>query len=92
MITYSDNGKYAFFLNDKYTRDDSTLSPGRLTDKFCSNNCKSAYRRKSGVDNEERICKICGEIFITNKYSKAKVCSKKCSAISRIQTMQSKVC
>ena len=44
--------------------------------RFCSPNCKSAYRRKSGVDNEERKCEVCGDVFITNKYSKAKYCSK----------------
>lgn len=42
--------------------------------RFCSNNCKSAYRRKSGVDNVERECKYCGDKFITNKYSKAVRC------------------
>lgn len=44
--------------------------------RFCSNNCKSAYRRKSGVDNVERKCVWCGEKFITNKYSKARFCEK----------------
>lgn len=44
--------------------------------KFCSNNCKSAYRRASGVDNEIRRCAICGAEFTTNKYSKRKRCSK----------------
>lgn len=47
--------------------------------KFCSNKCKSAYRRKSGVDNEKRKCEVCGAEFTTNKYSKAKTCSRKCS-------------
>ena len=47
--------------------------------KFCSNNCKSAYRRKSGVDNEKRKCEVCGEEFTANKYSKAKTCSRRCS-------------
>lgn len=51
--------------------------------RFCSNNCKSAYRRASGIDNIERICAICGKPFITNKYSKAKVCSKDCANISQ---------
>ena len=51
--------------------------------RFCSNNCKSAYRRESGVDNIERICSICGKPFITNKYSRAKVCSKECANISQ---------
>lgn len=43
---------------------------------FCSGNCKSAYRRISGVDNVERECEFCGETFNTNKYSKAKYCEK----------------
>lgn len=44
--------------------------------KFCSNNCKSAYRKKLGVDNEERICRHCGSKYITNKYSRRKYCDK----------------
>lgn len=51
--------------------------------KFCSNNCKSAYRRKLGVDNETRICKVCGREFITNKYSSGKCCSGRCAGILR---------
>lgn len=42
--------------------------------RFCSNNCKSAYRRKMGYDNIERECACCGEKFIVNKYSTAKYC------------------
>lgn len=42
--------------------------------KFCSNNCKSAYRRKLGVDNIERKCIECGETFKINKYYKRQVC------------------
>ena len=51
--------------------------------KFCSNNCKSGARRKSGVDNETRTCVICGKEFSTNKYSKQKCCSRECGAIIR---------
>jgi hypothetical protein len=39
---------------------------------FCSNNCKSAYRRRSGVDNITVYCPDCKEPKIQNKY--AKVC------------------
>lgn len=46
--------------------------------KFCSNRCKSAWRRKSGVDNVVRICEYCGKEFTVNKYSKSKFCSKSC--------------
>lgn len=47
--------------------------------RFCSNKCKSAWRRKSGVDNEIRRCEYCGNKYETNKYSKQRVCSKTCS-------------
>ena len=47
--------------------------------KFCSNACKSAFRRKSGVDNEERACEICGKLFTVNKYSKRRFCSRRCA-------------
>lgn len=49
--------------------------------RFCSNNCKSAWRRKAGLDNETRICAVCGAMFTTNKYSKQCTCSRKCGAI-----------
>ena len=42
--------------------------------RFCSNNCKSAFRRKSGVDNVQRECAVCGAEFTTNKYSCRKYC------------------
>lgn len=44
--------------------------------EYCSNNCKSAYRRKSGVDNIIHICKGCGKEFLTNKYNPRKYCEK----------------
>lgn len=46
--------------------------------KFCSNKCKSAYRRKEGMDNVEQTCVICGERFTTNRYSGAETCSPRC--------------
>lgn len=51
--------------------------------KFCSNNCKSAARRQSGVDNETRRCEVCGKEYSTNKYSKQRCCSRECAAIFR---------
>lgn len=47
--------------------------------RFCSNKCKSAWRRKVGLDNESRICEYCGNPFNANKYSKQKCCSRACS-------------
>lgn len=51
--------------------------------RFCSNNCKSAARRESRVDDETRKCVVCGKEFRTNKYSKAKVCSRRCRGLFR---------
>lgn len=51
--------------------------------RFCSNNCKSNYRRINGLDNEIRKCECCGKGFFTNKYSKAKCCSRECASIIR---------
>lgn len=41
---------------------------------FCSNNCKSAYRRASGVDDVTKICERCGNEYRSNKYQKTKYC------------------
>lgn len=64
--------------------------------KFCSNNCRSAYRRKSGVDNETRTCKVCGKEFTANKYSAQKCCSGKCAGVfrrnKRNQSMRETAC
>lgn len=51
--------------------------------RFCSNNCKSKWRRLNHLDDEERICIICNKKFFTNKYNKNVTCSKKCGALYR---------
>lgn len=48
--------------------------------KFCSNKCKSKWRRENGLDDETRECCICGKKFTVNKYSKAKTCGRECAA------------
>lgn len=47
--------------------------------KFCSNKCKSAWRRASGIDNIEKTCEYCGKTFISNKYHKTRFCSNVCA-------------
>lgn len=49
-------------------------------DRFCSNACKSAWRRATGVDDEERACPQCGGVFRVNRYSKQRFCGRSCSA------------
>lgn len=51
----------------------------RDSDKFCSNKCKSAWRRKEGLDDTRRMCTICNKDFIINKYRKTKTCSRECA-------------
>lgn len=45
---------------------------------FCSNVCKSRYRRASRVDVIERECEVCGKKFFTSKYRPSSCCSSKC--------------
>lgn len=42
--------------------------------KFCSNNCKSAWRRASGIDDVDKICVECGGVYRANKYANTKYC------------------
>lgn len=42
--------------------------------EFCSNKCKSKWRRDSGLDNIERQCSKCLCKFMINKYTKTKKC------------------
>lgn len=53
------------------------------SNRFCSRKCQAAFRRKSGVDDEQRRCRVCGMPFTANKYSKTKCCSKSCAGKMR---------
>lgn len=58
--------------------------------EFCSNNCKSISRRKSGVDNITQNCARCGTEFIKNKYARVKFCTRSCAAKQRISNRREK--
>lgn len=58
--------------------------------RFCSNNCKSAWRRKAGLDNVERACEVCGTIFTINKYAPKRYCCRKCEARGRAENSKNK--
>ena len=47
--------------------------------RFCSNACKSAYRRHSGIDDVVKTCPVCGKEFKSNKYAKKETCSRGCA-------------
>ena len=46
--------------------------------RFCSNACKSAWRRKNNPDMAPFNCLTCGKEYITLKYLPVKYCSKEC--------------
>lgn len=48
--------------------------------RFCSNACKSAWRRAAGFDNEARACAQCGESFQVNRYARTEYCSRSCAS------------
>lgn len=47
--------------------------------RFCSNACRAADRRASGVDNEVRACAYCSAAFTVNRYAKTETCSRACA-------------
>lgn len=53
--------------------------------KFCSNKCKSKYRRDMKLDYIERVCVVCGKTFRSNKYKDVKTCSSTCGSILSYQ-------
>lgn len=59
---------------------ESFQAVGKGNNRFCSNKCKSAWRRESGIDDETRECEVCGRHFTANKYSKTRTCSKSCGS------------
>lgn len=48
--------------------------------KFCGDACVMRARVASGVDNIDRVCIICSNLFTINKYQKTVTCSKPCRA------------
>jgi hypothetical protein len=53
-----------------------TIDHGR--NRFCSNACKSAWRRDQLIDDVERKCGGCGVAFFANRYTDGLYCSRKC--------------
>lgn len=59
-----------------------TTYKGVKGQRFCSNKCKAAWRRKSGKDDVQQICEQCGKTFLTSRYSGVKYCSRECTHIA----------
>lgn len=72
---------------------ESVFTPRKIgnADLFCSNACKSAFRRAAGIDNQTRICAHCGASFECNRYSKQKACSRACGNSLRGATMRARL-
>lgn len=49
-----------------------------LWSRFCSNACKSKWRRKNHFDDTSKKCVVCGSEFSSNKYAKTTTCSSVC--------------
>lgn len=56
---------------------------------FCSNACKSKYRRKMGLDLIDAECPVCHNIFRTNKTRPSETCSRSCANRYRYLKKQS---
>lgn len=52
--------------------------------RFCSNNCKSKFRRRSKADNITKQCPVCDKEFNTCKYKGSETCSRECGTKLRI--------
>lgn len=46
---------------------------------YCSNACKSKYRRDNGLDDIKHVCPCCSNVFMANKYAKRVTCSRQCA-------------
>jgi HNH endonuclease len=51
----------------------------RNRSRFCSNKCRSKYRRKKGLDNVNKECPCCKKTYAVNKYLNQIFCSKTCA-------------
>jgi hypothetical protein len=71
----------------------SIFNPRKIgnVDRFCSNACRSAHRRKSGIDDIKKICARCGRGFYCNKYAATVTCSRSCANRHRSRSRSASV-
>ncbi|WP_428957727.1 HNH endonuclease signature motif containing protein [Streptomyces sp. cg35] len=60
-------------------------------ERFCGNACKAAWRRASGVDDEQRNCERCTSGFTANKYSKTRFCGHSCARRDALERRRSRL-
>jgi len=54
--------------------------------RFCSNNCKSKWRRAAGLDDVAKVCVECGVEFKTNRFKPTVTCSLSCGRKQWLKT------
>jgi hypothetical protein len=59
--------------------------------RFCSNACKSAYRRRMQIDVVERKCEKCASAFRSTKFKEQRYCSLACSDPGRYERAEFEV-
>lgn len=62
------------------------FAPHVGSNRFCSNKCKSKWRRDAGLDDVTRACQECGTEFKANKYDAVKNCSLSCGRKTWLKT------
>lgn len=50
-----------------------------LRSRFCSNGCKSKWRRWNRIDDIIANCAVCGKIIQFNKFKKVETCGRSCA-------------
>lgn len=60
--------------------------------RFCSNNCKSTWRRRAGIDDVQRVCSACGAVFTVNRYCGSRACSRTCAGTLQSRTKLNRRC
>jgi endogenous inhibitor of DNA gyrase (YacG/DUF329 family) len=51
--------------------------------RFCSGNCATMHRVRSGVDDIDCTCPVCGAAFRKNRYARKETCGRRCGAVLR---------
>lgn len=60
--------------------------------RFCSNNCRSQYRRNEKLDHIQFKCLTCGIEFPKNRYQKTKYCSIDCYPKKQLISLDKRIC
>lgn len=62
------------------------VAKARGSNRFCCNGCKSEWRRRSGLDDVDRVCAECSASFRINRYRKTVTCSRTCAAALSVRS------